>query len=75
MALLVIAAALIPGDTLSLVWPQEYLILAAWTLLGSFVYRLEPRDADADALAATPGACRPVSRENIPDDAKDASAI
>jgi amino acid transporter len=61
MALFVIAAALIPGNMLSLVWPQEYLILVAWVLLGAFVYRLAPQDTDANALAAILG-LRPTSR-------------
>lgn len=58
MALLVIAAALIPGNSLSQAWPQKYLILIAWVLLGVFVYWLAPRDDDADALAATLGSRR-----------------
>ena len=64
MALLIIAATLIPGNTMSLVWPQEYLILIAWMLLGVFVYWLAPRDADANALAATLGSRRAVSPKN-----------
>ena len=55
MALLVIGAVLIPGNTLSLAWPQEYLILLAWMLLGILVYWLAPRDADDSGLVAILG--------------------
>ena len=34
-ALAVIVTTLIPGSPLSLIWPEEYLILVAWALLGT----------------------------------------
>jgi amino acid transporter len=42
-AVAIIVATLLPGTALSLAWPAEYLILAAWVLLGVIVYRLAPR--------------------------------
>jgi amino acid permease len=54
-AVLVIIATLIPGTELFLRWPHEYLILAAWTLLGVVIYRLAPREPDAQALSAVLG--------------------
>jgi amino acid transporter len=54
-ALAVIIATLIPGAGLSLVWPEEYLILLAWVLLGAVVYRLAPRRSGRDGLAAVLG--------------------
>ena len=43
-ALILIAATLIPGTAVSLVWPQEYLILFGWALAGVFLYQLVPQD-------------------------------
>jgi APA family basic amino acid/polyamine antiporter len=54
-ALAVILATLIPGSPLSLLWPEEYLILAAWMTLGGIIYRLAPRRRDAGGLAAVLG--------------------
>jgi APA family basic amino acid/polyamine antiporter len=51
----VIVACLLPGTGLSLVWPQEYLILAGWTLLGIAIYRLAPTTSEADTLAGVLG--------------------
>lgn len=48
-AVLVIAFALWPGTDLSLVWPQEYLILAVWVVLGVVMYLLSGRHDDVDA--------------------------
>lgn len=46
-AVLVIAFALWPGTDLSLAWPQEYLILLAWAVLGLVLYAAT-RGADDD---------------------------
>jgi len=51
----IIVACLLPGTALSLVWPQEYLILAAWTLLGMAIYRPAPITSDAEALGGVLG--------------------
>lgn len=47
VAVLVIAFALWPGTDVSLVWPQEYVILAAWVVLGVALYAIPRRDNDA----------------------------
>ena len=57
-ALLVIVASLIPGTSMSLVWPQEYLILLGWVALGVCLYRFAPTDADADGMAEVLGGQR-----------------
>lgn len=47
-AIAVIVLALLPGTDMSLVWPGEYLVLAAWLILGIIIYgtaRKLPRDA------------------------------
>jgi amino acid transporter len=49
-AVAVVAYALWPGTDLSLVWPQEYLILLAWVALGAVMYRLSPPTDDETAL-------------------------
>ena len=54
-ALAVIVVILLPGTGLSLVWPQEYLILIAWAVLGTLIYRLAPHTAAADIRAALLG--------------------
>jgi APA family basic amino acid/polyamine antiporter len=54
-ALFIIVATLIPGTALSLVWPQEYLILLAWLLVGVLLYQLALRSADTDGLSAVLG--------------------
>lgn len=38
-----IGYALWPGTDLSILWPQEYLILAAWLVLGTVLYVASPR--------------------------------
>lgn len=43
VAVLVICYALWPGTDLSILWPQEYLILAAWLCLGLLLYVASPR--------------------------------
>ena len=43
----VIAFALYPGTSLSLVWPQEYAVLAAWVVLGFVLAALARGDDDA----------------------------
>jgi amino acid transporter len=66
-ALAIIAAILLPGTGLSLVWPQEYLILLAWAVLGAVVYALAPRPPAAEVrrallgTSAEPPARRPFS--------------
>ena len=50
-ALLVIVATLIPGTSLSLTWPQEYLILFVWLVLGACLYRFALRGAAAGDLS------------------------
>lgn len=47
VAVLVIAFALWPGTDVSLVWPQEYVILAAWVVLGLVLYASTRGDDDA----------------------------
>lgn len=54
-ALALIAATLVPGTALSLVWPQEYLILLMWFLLGAIIYWRAPRKATVRELAAVLG--------------------
>ena len=47
-ALAIIVAIVLPGTGLSLAWPQEYLILIGWAVLGTIVYRLAPRPTAPD---------------------------
>lgn len=54
-ALLVILATFFPGDALSLDWPQEYLILLGWLLVGACLYQLAQRGTNPDGLAAVLG--------------------
>lgn len=49
-AVLVVAYALWPGTDLSLIWPQEYLILLAWVALGALMYWLSPSTDDETSL-------------------------
>ena len=49
-AVLVIAFAVFPGTELSLVWPQEYLLLAAWAVLGLVLYVVTGRPRDEEAV-------------------------
>lgn len=37
-AVLVVAAALIPGTTMSLIWPYEYAMIFVWVVLGAVAY-------------------------------------
>lgn len=55
VAVLVILLTLVPGTDISLVWPSEYLILAAWILLGALIYALVPRESDEQALESLLG--------------------
>lgn len=50
VAVLVIAFAMWPGTALSLIWPQEYAILLAWSVLGFVLYRVTPRGPDEVSL-------------------------
>ncbi|WP_200900254.1 APC family permease [Rubrobacter aplysinae] len=43
-AVLIIVFTLIPGTGMSLIWPQEYAILAVWVLLGTGIYALAPKE-------------------------------
>jgi basic amino acid/polyamine antiporter, APA family len=54
-AVLVIGYALWPGTALSLVWPQEYVILAAWLVLGVLLYATTGRGDDERARRALLG--------------------
>ncbi|GAA2017937.1 APC family permease [Pseudokineococcus marinus] len=64
----VIAFALYPGTSLSLVWPQEHAVLAAWVLLGLVLLLLARGDDEAarhellgplhDQLGESPGGGR-----------------
>lgn len=49
-AILVIACAVlpIPGVDMTLVWPEEYVILGAWVLLGVILYAATPRPRDPE---------------------------
>lgn len=42
-AVLIILGTLLPGTSMSLVWPYEYLILLAWAVLGVVIYLLSRR--------------------------------
>lgn len=54
-AVLVVGYAVWPGTDLSLVWPQEYAILAAWGVLGVVLYRSGSRVDDDAALRSLLG--------------------
>ena len=43
VAVLVIAYALWPGTDLSILWPQEYIILGTWLVLGIMLYAASPK--------------------------------
>lgn len=60
-ALLVIVVTLIPGTAMSLVWPQEYAILAFWVFLGACLYGFVPRESGEGGLAAVLGREAPAS--------------
>lgn len=49
IAVMVIAFALWPGTNLSLLWPQEYIILAVWIVLGLVLYAFTRQGDDAQA--------------------------
>lgn len=68
-AILIIAVTLIPGTAMSLVWPQEYLILAFWGLLGAVLYRFVPRECDAAGIAMVLG------RQTPPANTPSSSAV
>lgn len=48
-ATLIIVFTIFPGMGMSLVWPYEYGILAAWIVLGMIIYALAPRQHDDSA--------------------------
>lgn len=50
-SVLVIACTLlpIPGVAMTLVWPQEYLILLAWAVLGAVLFLVTPAPRDREA--------------------------
>ncbi|MCL9779916.1 APC family permease [Vibrio sp. S4M6] len=48
IALATIAMIAIPGTSLSLVWPNEYIILGVWALLGFTLYRFVPSEAPGE---------------------------
>ena len=49
IAIMVMGFALWPGTNLSLLWPQEYIILAVWTILGVAFYAFGRRGDDKQA--------------------------
>ncbi len=54
-ALCVIAVILIPGTSMSLIWPYEYAILGVWTVLGIVIYALAPRRTESEMRRAVLG--------------------
>ena len=44
VAIIIALATLIPGTSLSLVWPEEYLILGVWALVGVILYAMAPKE-------------------------------
>lgn len=50
MAALVAASTIIPGNSLSLVWPEEYLMLLAWCIAGFILYALAPKVNEEENL-------------------------
>jgi len=51
----VIAAILVQGTSLSLLWPYEYAILGIWIALGAIIYAVSPRTAEEAARVAVLG--------------------
>ena len=51
----VIIVILIPGTSMSLIWPYEYAILAVWTVLGIVIYMLAPRRTESEMRRAVLG--------------------
>ncbi|MCT1653489.1 APC family permease [Brachybacterium muris] len=47
-AVLVIAFALIPQTGMSLIWPEEYILLAAWAVLGAILFLITPAPKDRE---------------------------
>jgi amino acid transporter len=54
-ALAVIVSTLLPGTAMSLVWPEEYLILGGWFVLGAVIYRLAPAGSYQEAISGLLG--------------------
>lgn len=54
-ALLVIVFALWPGTDSSLAWPQEYIILGAWLVLGAILFAVSGKKPRTEALTALLG--------------------
>lgn len=50
MAILVAGATLIPGTSLSLVWPYEYAILIVWIVAGFILYLKAPKVDEQESL-------------------------
>jgi hypothetical protein len=51
MTAIVIIISLIPGTSLSLVWPYEYGILIVWIIIGVVIYIATPKyRSDKEAL-------------------------
>jgi len=65
-AVLVVGYALWPGTDLSLVWPQEYLILLAWVVLGAVLYSLTRGKDDEEALRELLGDRMPADARHGP---------
>jgi hypothetical protein len=49
-AIAVAGATLVPGTSLSLEWPYEYAMLAAWVAAGLVLYMMAPKANDEDNL-------------------------
>ncbi len=49
-AIAVAGATLVPGTSLSLVWPYEYAMLAVWVAAGLGLYMMAPKASDEDNL-------------------------
>ncbi|MYM20723.1 amino acid permease [Brevibacterium sp. 5221] len=50
LAVIVCTVFPIPGVDIALKWPQEYIILAAWVLLGVVFFAFSPRPKDREAV-------------------------
>lgn len=50
VAIIIAISTLIPGTSLSLVWPYEYIILCVWAVVGIILYIKAPKGKDEEAL-------------------------
>lgn len=50
IAILIAIATLIPGTSLSLAWPYEYVILGLWAIVGLILYAKAPKVSDEQAM-------------------------